>query len=220
LFFPICLYHFHIRTHQSCHQTMLKCDCSSPVVCGTIGVTFGSFRLSRCSTMAAMSFGSSDLRLRPPNSFSLLNHVFLYLFKVKFFRLISPHRKMPSESSFKKQAALVQDLLKNFTAVQHLKSTLVLKAAISELIDSTIAFNHFIPFFLAHPLFQEIPPAVFHVLEKFLHKNPNFDMPSGYAKIVKLDARVRDSLTPSKGTSPFFLCLGILSYLFILFQIR
>ena len=121
---------------------------------------------------------------------------------------------MPSESSFKKQAALVQDLLKNFTAVQYLKSTVVLKAAISELIDSTIAFNHFIPFFLAHPLFQEIPPAVFHVLEKFLHKNPNFDMPSGYAKIVKLDARVRDSLTPSKGMSPFFLCLGILSYLF------
>ena len=115
---------------------------------------------------------------------------------------------MPSESSFKKQVALAQDALKNFTAVQSLKSTAVLKAAISELIDSTIAFNHFIPFFLSHPLFQEISPAVLHVLEKFIHKNPNFDMPSGYSKIVSLDARIRDSLSLpiSKGMS-FLFCL-------------
>lgn len=102
---------------------------------------------------------------------------------------------MPSESSFKKQAELAQDALKNFTAVQSLKSTALIKAAIDDLIDSTVAFNHFVPFFVSHPLFQEIPPAVLHVLEKYIHKNPNFDMPSDYAKVVGLDARVRDSLS-------------------------
>ena len=127
--------------------------------------------------------------------------------------------KMPSESSFKKQAALAQDSLKNFTAVQSMKSTVVLKAAISELIDSTIAFNHFLPLFLSHPLFQEIPSAVFHVLEKFIHKNPNFDMPSGYSKVVSLDARVRDSLSlpASKG---MFYSLLVCQFFFNTFLFR
>lgn len=103
--------------------------------------------------------------------------------------------KVPSEPAFKKQAETAQDALKNFTAVQSFKSTAVVKAALNDLVDSTVAFNHFAPSFVSHPLFQEIPPAVFHVLEKFIHKNPNFDMPPDYAKVVGLDARVRDFLT-------------------------
>lgn len=119
---------------------------------------------------------------------------------------------MPSESSFKKQAEIAQDALKNFTAVQSFKSPVVIKAALDELVTSTVAFNSFIPFFLSHPLFQEIPPAVFHVLEKFMHKNPNFDMPSDYAKIVGLDTRIRESLTQQtslkKGLSLSFIFLA------------
>jgi len=122
---------------------------------------------------------------------------------------------MPSESSFKKQAEIAQDALKNFTAVQFLKSPVVIKAALNELIDATVAFNSFMSFFISHPLFQEIPPAVFHVIEKFMHKNPNFDMPSDYAKIVSLDTRIRDYLTkPSsvkKGMS-IFLFFMLFSY--------
>jgi hypothetical protein len=85
--------------------------------------------------------------------------------------------------------------MKNFSAVQSLKSTIVIKAALNELVDATAAFTDFVPVFTSHPLFQEIPPAVFHLLEKFLHKNPNFDMPPNYSKIVKLDARIRNTLT-------------------------
>jgi len=101
---------------------------------------------------------------------------------------------MPSESSFKKQADLAQDALQSFTAVQSLKSPVVIKAALDDLVAATVAFNNFVPFFTSHSLFLEIPPAVFHVLEKFIHKNPNFDMPSDYAKIVGLDTRIREYL--------------------------
>jgi hypothetical protein len=110
--------------------------------------------------------------------------------------------KAPSKLAFKKQAKLAQDALKNFTAVQSFKLTAVVKAALDDLVNSTVAFNHFAPSFVSHALFQEIPPAVFHVLEKFIHKNLNFNMPSDYAKIVGLDARVRDFLS-KKGTCSF-----------------
>ena len=107
---------------------------------------------------------------------------------------------MPSENAFKKQAELASEALKAFVAVQNLKSTVIVKAAMTELIDATVGFNTFVPFFVSHPLFQEIPPAVNTVLEKFSIKNPNFDMPPGIAKIAGLDARVRDTMT-KKGQS-------------------
>lgn len=100
----------------------------------------------------------------------------------------------PPDSAFLKQAELAQAALKTFTTVQFVKSTAVVKAAIAELVDSTVLFNSYVPGFVSHPLFQEIPPSVFHVLEKFFHKHPNFDVPINYAKIAGLDARVRDSL--------------------------
>lgn len=116
--------------------------------------------------------------------------------------------KMPSESSFKRQADAASDALKTFMAVQSSKSSMIIKAAVIEVLDATIAFNDYLPFFLAHPLFQEIPPAVFSSLEQFANKNPKFEMPSAIARVAGLDARVRDSLRiPKKGDtlhSPFF----------------
>lgn len=106
--------------------------------------------------------------------------------------------KMPSESSFKRQADIASDALKTFSAVQSSKSSMVVKAAVIELIDATIAFNEYLPFFLAHPLFQEIPPAVFNTLEQFGNKNPKFEMPSTIARVAGLDARVKDSLRIGK----------------------
>jgi hypothetical protein len=106
--------------------------------------------------------------------------------------------KMPSESAFKKQAEVANEALKTFTAVQNSSSAMVIKAAVSELVDATAEFNNFVPFFVGHALFQEIPPAVFNTLETFANKNPNFVMPSGIARIAGLDARVKDYLALSK----------------------
>lgn len=124
--------------------------------------------------------------------------------------------KMPSESSFKRQADLASDALKTFSAVQSSKSAMVVKAAVIELIEATIAFNDYLPFFLSHSLFQEIPPAVFNALDHFATKNPKFEMPSTIARVAGLDARVKDSLkNPKKGMfsffSSFFLLLTLLS---------
>lgn len=113
---------------------------------------------------------------------------------------------MPSENSFKRQADAASDALKVFVSVQNSKSTAVVKAAMTELIDATIGFNNFVPFFVSHSLFQEIPPAVHTVLEKFSKKNPSFDMPASIAKVAGLDARVRDSMAVAKrGSSLYFI---------------
>lgn len=128
---------------------------------------------------------------------------------------------MPSESSFRKQAELAQEALKNFTAVQSLKSTAVIKTAIDELVDSTILFNNYVPFFVSHSLFQEIPSSVFHVLEKFFYKHPNFDVPANYSKIAGLDARVRDSLNhPAPVKNGMFIYFSSYFFLFQLFLLR
>jgi hypothetical protein len=114
---------------------------------------------------------------------------------------------MPSESAFKKQAEIASDALKTFTAVQNSSSPTIVKAAVTELIDATIEFNNFVPFFVPHALFQEIPPAVFNVLENFSKKHPNFAMPSAIAKVAGLDARVKDSISIAKAKkgNPFSL---------------
>lgn len=119
---------------------------------------------------------------------------------------------MPSENSFKKQADAASDALKTFVSVQNSKSTAVIKAAMAELIDATVDFNNFVPFFVSHSLFQEIPPAVHIVLEKFSKKNPSFEMPSSVAKVAGLDARVRDSMAATKRGS------SLCSFSFILFR--
>ena len=121
---------------------------------------------------------------------------------------------MPSENAFKKQAEAASDALKTFTAIRDSKSLIIVKAAIAELIDATIRFNNYVPFFVSHPLFQEIPPAVFNVLEEFSNKNPKFNMPSSFAKVVGLDARVKDSIAvaASKKGMTFFSMLS-LSYI-------
>ena len=105
---------------------------------------------------------------------------------------------MPSKNAFKKQAEAASEALKAFVAVQNLKSTIIVKAAMTELVDATVGFNAFVPFFVSHVLFQEIPPVVHAVLEKLSIKNPSFDMPPGIAKIAGLDACVRDAIITAK----------------------
>jgi hypothetical protein len=119
---------------------------------------------------------------------------------------MAPTHIMPSENAFKKQAELASDALKAFVSVQHVKSTVIIKAAMVDLIDATVAFNTFVPFFVSHALFQEIPPAVHAVLEKFSIKNPTFEMQPGIAKIAGLAARARDALT-KKGRHHYSLLL-------------
>ena len=67
------------------------------------------------------------------------------------------------------------------------------------------AFNNFVPQYVSHALFQEIPPAVHLAIEDFIAKHPGFELPALTSRIAGLDARVKDSLiTPAKkGRSPF-----------------
>jgi hypothetical protein len=118
---------------------------------------------------------------------------------------------MPSEASFKKQAELAREALTNFNTIRQLKAPGLIKTALLELVETTVrllllsfilrlthiskvAFNNFVPFFVSHVLFQEIPPAVHTAIEDFVSKNPDFEMPPLTHKIAGLDARVKDSL--------------------------
>jgi hypothetical protein len=104
---------------------------------------------------------------------------------------------MPSESAFKQQATLARSALKNFQAISQLDAPGPTKTAFYDLVNATVDFNRFVPFFVSHALFQEIPPLVHTTLEDFLAKNPNFERPSTYSKIAGLNARVQDSAQTS-----------------------
>lgn len=100
---------------------------------------------------------------------------------------------MPSESSFKKQIELIRESLKNFSAVRNLKAPVLVKAAINDLIDATIALNPYIPYFLSHDLFQELVPAAYTSLTKFAADYPDFLMPKSMEKVAGLKGRVDGS---------------------------
>ena len=114
---------------------------------------------------------------------------------------------MPSESSFKHHTELVRNALRTFTTIQQLDAPGPIKTALNELITATADFQNFVPFFVNHTLFLEIPPLVYTTLEEFFSKNPSFDKPPLYGKLAGLNARVKDSLAISakKGTSSPFL---------------
>ncbi|KAF8811322.1 hypothetical protein BYT27DRAFT_7208724 [Phlegmacium glaucopus] len=97
---------------------------------------------------------------------------------------------MPSESSFKKQVQAAHNTLLNFKTVLPLKTLLLTKPALLKLINSTAAFANFVPFFLTHPLFQEVLPAVHNTIEDFKSKNPDFRLPEDAHKIVNLDTEL------------------------------
>jgi hypothetical protein len=101
---------------------------------------------------------------------------------------------MPSESSFKRHVELVRETLKNFLAVRALKAPTLVKAAILELVDVTVALNPFIPFFINNDLCQEMPTVVLKALNDFASDNPSYLMPKSLDKVVALNARVRGSL--------------------------
>lgn len=100
---------------------------------------------------------------------------------------------MPSESSFKKQVESIRESLKNFLVVRTFKNPVLVKAAINDLIDTTVVLNHFTTYFLSHDLFQELPPAVFSALADFSAENPDFIMPKAMDKISALNDRVSGS---------------------------
>jgi hypothetical protein len=58
------------------------------------------------------------------------------------FMSISPTAvvKMPSENSFKKQADIARDALKNFNTVRALNVPSLVKTALSELVEATVSF--------------------------------------------------------------------------------
>lgn len=129
---------------------------------------------------------------------------------------------MPAESTFKKHAELVRDALKNFMTVKSLNSPSLVKTVVSELIDATIAFNPYIPFFLNHALFQELPPAVFNTLNDFAAENPSFVMPKSFDKVSVLNDRVQGSIThaiSSKKSESRFSYVLFFVFLFFFLQV-
>jgi hypothetical protein len=113
---------------------------------------------------------------------------------------------MPSENTFKAQVEVARTALKNFNAIRQLDAPGPNKAAFDELVSSVEVFQNFVPFFVNHPLFQEIPVAAHTALEEFLSTHPNFEKPTGYARVLGLNARIRETTRSSarKGISSFF----------------
>lgn len=103
-----------------------------------------------------------------------------------------------SESSFKNQVELAREALATFNTVRDLNAPGIVRSALNDLIDKTAAFNQYVPYFLSHPSFLEIPPAVFSSIENFRTSHPSFEIPPSFAKVSGLDARVRDALNTKK----------------------
>ncbi|KAF8806940.1 hypothetical protein BYT27DRAFT_7256945 [Phlegmacium glaucopus] len=97
---------------------------------------------------------------------------------------------MPSEANFKKHTENTCEALKNFNAIQNFNAPILTKLL-------TVNFNEFVPFFIAHPLFQEIPPAVQNAVQDFSAKNPAVGLPEHTPHIARLVARIKDSLASS-----------------------
>jgi hypothetical protein len=100
---------------------------------------------------------------------------------------------MPSENSFKQHVETVRVALKNFQAIRQLDAPGPVKTAFDELSNATAELNRFVPFFVTHLSFQELPPLVLSTLEEFLVKNPQFEKPSSFSKLAGLSARAQDS---------------------------
>jgi len=105
---------------------------------------------------------------------------------------------MPSESSLKKHADIAREALQTFHTVISLNSASLIKTAIADLIDVIAHFHTFTPFFNHHPLFQELPVAAFTAIDDFRTKNPKFDLPQTFHKVVALNSKIQDILS-----SPF-----------------
>lgn len=100
---------------------------------------------------------------------------------------------MPSESSFKQHVEQARSALKTFNAIRQLDAPGPVKTAFDELVTITADFNKFVPYFVNHSAFQELPPSVYSTLEDFLSKHPNFEKPANYSRLVGLNARSLDS---------------------------
>ena len=89
---------------------------------------------------------------------------------------------------------LPRSALKAFNAIRLLDAPGPVKTALYDLVTVTSDFNHFVPFFISHALFQEILSLVHSTLEEFLSQHPDFERPPNYSKIAGLHARVQDSI--------------------------
>ena len=105
---------------------------------------------------------------------------------------------MPSENTFIQHVEAARAALKNFNAVRQLDVPGPVKTAFNELVAVIAEFNTFVPFFVNHPLFLEIPPLACTALEDFLSKNAAFERPALYAKVTVLNARIKDSISGAK----------------------
>ena len=119
---------------------------------------------------------------------------------------------MPSESSFKKHAEIAHDALTNFNAVRSLKSPVIVKTAVFDLIDAIIAFHPFIPFFLTNNIFQELLTSAYNTLCSFAKDNPAFVMPKSMDTVASINDWVQNSFTSKRGKR-----YSLMSFSFILF---
>ena len=119
---------------------------------------------------------------------------------------------MPSESSSKKHAEVTHEALKTFTMVHLLKSPVLIKTTVFDLINTIITVDPFIPFFLTHNLFQKISTSTFNVLSSFTKENYSFIMPKMMDKVTAINNCIQGSLTSKKG----LFCLLFISFSFCL----
>ena len=125
---------------------------------------------------------------------------------------------MPSENSFKQHIALVRAALKTFNTICQLDAPGPVKTAFDELVNVTADLNKFVPFFVSHSLFQELPPLVHAALEDFLTTRPSFDKPLNFSKIAGLNARAQDSVHISARRGKYLLSFESLFSLTIVYS--
>jgi hypothetical protein len=105
---------------------------------------------------------------------------------------------MPSENTFKQHAESARSALKNFDAIRQLDAPGPVKTAFDELVAIISDFHNFVPFFVNHPLFLEVPPLAYTALEDFLSKNTTFERPALYARVTGLNTRIKESISSAK----------------------
>jgi hypothetical protein len=64
-----------------------------------------------------------------------------------------------------------------------------------------VELNAFVPHYVAHPSFQELPPAAMSAINNYHIRHPNSKLPDSFHRLVGLVARVKDApiITGKKG---------------------
>lgn len=116
----------------------------------------------------------------------------------------------PTEKAFLRQADVVREALETFLAVVEKGSPRVTFCSMTEVVNYTVRLPFLstlryvltpyqaglsgITEFIAHPVFQELPLAVYKAVEDYSRRNPSVKLPDTWNQVLGLRARINDYL--------------------------